>query len=256
MLSKFLDPKNRFAFKNLFGTHQHKDILIHFINDMIEFKDNAVIQSVEFIKPVRDPDISYAKQSIVDALCTDLHGKKYIVQLEVTDIDFFVKRAQYYAAKAYSSIQNLQEIIFFAITTFEMFPNKPEYKSDHVILDNGPDAKELKNFYYCFLELPKFKKTINELTTITDKWAYFLKNASYTTESELSAIVGNDPAIGHAYQAVNQFAWSLDDLSLYEQMVKRERDAQSIINQKKAEGFAEGFAQGKAERAKLASVHA
>lgn len=33
-LSKFLDPKNDVAFKKVFGSEKHKDILIHFINDI------------------------------------------------------------------------------------------------------------------------------------------------------------------------------------------------------------------------------
>ena len=32
-LSKFLDPKNDIAFRKIFGSEKHKDILIHFIND-------------------------------------------------------------------------------------------------------------------------------------------------------------------------------------------------------------------------------
>ena len=30
-LSKFLDPKNDVAFRKVFGSEQHKDIVIHFI---------------------------------------------------------------------------------------------------------------------------------------------------------------------------------------------------------------------------------
>ncbi len=34
MLTKFLDPKNDFAFKKVFGTEKNKDILIHFYEGM------------------------------------------------------------------------------------------------------------------------------------------------------------------------------------------------------------------------------
>ncbi len=251
MLSKFLDPKNDFAFKKIFGTQKHKEILIHFLNDMIEFKDNAVIENVEFLKTIQDPEIAFAKQSIVDILCLDQEGRKYIVEMQVANSEAFVKRAQYYASRAYSSqmaqgeaYHNLKEIIFLAITNFVMFEDKLEYKSDHVILDKKTYAHDLKDFYFCFLELPKFKKKFNELTTIVEKWAYFFKFASRTAESELNTIIGKDPVIGKAYEALNQYAWTPDDLDVYEQAVKRERDALSIINQKKAEGKAEGLAEG------------
>jgi len=45
-LSKFLDPKNDIAFKRVFGSENHKDILIHFINDILELKGNEQIVSM------------------------------------------------------------------------------------------------------------------------------------------------------------------------------------------------------------------
>jgi hypothetical protein len=48
MLSKFLDPKNDVAFKRIFGTEKHKNILIHFLNDMLGFSNKDKIQSISF----------------------------------------------------------------------------------------------------------------------------------------------------------------------------------------------------------------
>lgn len=227
MLSKFLDPKNDFAFKKIFGTAKHKDILIHFLNDMIDFKGNAVIKEVSFLKTSQDPDVAFAKQSIVDVLCTDQYGRQYIVEMQVARTQAFVKRAQYYAAKAYANqmnrgedYHNLKEIIFLAITDFVMFPEKADYKSDHVILDKNSHEQDLKDFYFCFLELPKFKKKIHELKTIVEKWAYFFKNAPSTTEEDLRKLIGNDLVIGQAYEALNQFSWKPEDLQTYEQELK------------------------------------
>ena len=45
-LSKFLDPKNDIAFKKVFGSEKHKDILIHFINDILELNGNNQIEGV------------------------------------------------------------------------------------------------------------------------------------------------------------------------------------------------------------------
>ena len=72
----------------------------------------------------------------------DDFGNYYIVEMQVAKDKTFIKRAQYYAAKAYSSqlnvgenYNNLKEIIFLAIIDFELFPDKKDFKSDHVILD-------------------------------------------------------------------------------------------------------------------------
>src|SRR5580698_4202510 len=106
MLSKFLDPKNDVAFRKIFGSERNKDILIHFLNDMIIFKEAAPIEDVTFLKTIQDPEISAKKTSIVDILCKDIKGNQYIVEMQVAKEKGFEKRAQYYAAKAYISQAN------------------------------------------------------------------------------------------------------------------------------------------------------
>ncbi len=70
-LSRFLDPKNDFAFKQIFGTEKNKDILIHFLNDVLGYKKEEQIIEVTFLKTAQDPDIAIYKQSIVDVMCKD-----------------------------------------------------------------------------------------------------------------------------------------------------------------------------------------
>jgi len=53
---KFLDPKNDVAFKKIFGTERNKDILIHFLNDILDFKGKRPIREVTFLKTVQDPE--------------------------------------------------------------------------------------------------------------------------------------------------------------------------------------------------------
>lgn len=254
MLAKFLDPKNDVAFKRIFGTEKHKNILIHFLNDMLDFSNEKKIQQISFLKPTQDPDIASKKQSIVDVLCTDEKGCQYIVEMQVARTTGFEKRAQYYAAKAYVSQMNsgeayhkLKEIIFLAITDFVMFADKKEYKSDHVILDKNSYSQDLKDFYFCFLELPKFNKSIDELQTMVEKWTYFFKYAAHTNEAEVEKITGSDEVIRQAYEVLNQFSWSAEELNTYEQEKKREMDAQAILLQQKLEGIAEGMEKGRAE---------
>jgi predicted transposase/invertase (TIGR01784 family) len=237
-LGKFLDPKNDFAFKRIFGTEKNKDILIHFLNDMLGFTGKDQIKTVSFLKTAQDPEIAAKKQSLIDVLCVDEVGRQYIVEMQVARTRGFEKRAQYYAAKAYSRQLNegdkyhkLKEIIFLAITSFVMFPDKTAYKSDHVILDKETHSHDLKDFYFSFLELPKFTKTIDELESVVEKWAYFFKHAEETHEKELEKIIGSDHVIQRAYEELNRFSWSEIELNTYEQEEKRERDAQAILDQ-------------------------
>ncbi|AAS14247.1 conserved hypothetical protein [Wolbachia endosymbiont of Drosophila melanogaster] len=80
-LSKFLDPKLDLTFKKIFGTEKNKNILIHFLNDILGFTEINTIQEVEFLSTIQDAEIASKKQSIVDVLCRDENGVQVIVEM-------------------------------------------------------------------------------------------------------------------------------------------------------------------------------
>jgi len=256
-ISKFLNPKNDYAFKRIFGTKKNQDILIHFINDMLGFSGDAAIKEVTFLQTDQNPEIAAARQSSVDVMCTDERDRQYIVEMQVAKGLGFEKRAQYYAAKAYSSqlmerdrYINLKEIIFVAITDFIMLPDKAEYKSNHVVLDKKTYSHDLKDFSFTFLELPKFNKSIDQLSNIVEKWTYFFKHAEETSEDDLAQLIGSDSVIKRAYEELNRFSWTKEELNTYEQEEKRELDTLAIREQLLAEGEAIGEARNRIEVAK------
>jgi predicted transposase/invertase (TIGR01784 family) len=263
MLTKFLNPKNDVAFKKIFGSEKNKDILIHFLNDMITFKERGPIKEVTFLKNNQDPEIASKKTSIVDILCKDEKGNTYIVEMQIAKEKGFQKRAQYYASKAYASqmhageeYQDLKEIIFLAIiSNFTLFPKKKHYKSDHVLLDKEDLENDLKDFSFTFLELSKFNKTIDQLSNMIEKWSYFFKHAEETSEKDFQKIIAHDPIIERAYEELNRFSWNEQELLTYEQAEKYEGAYRASMLQKfdegKLEGEKLGIEKGKLEGEKL-----
>ncbi|WP_353276253.1 Rpn family recombination-promoting nuclease/putative transposase [Wolbachia endosymbiont (group A) of Pipizella viduata] len=264
--SKFLDPKNDVAFRRIFGTEKNKGILIHFLNDILGFTGKNEIKDIEFLSTIQDPDIAAKKQSIVDVLCRDENGVQVIVEMQVAKTKGFEKRAQYYAAKAYSrqadkgdQYQDLKEIIFIAIADCVLFPNKSEYKSKHTIRDEDTNEHDLKDFYFIFIELPKFPKTKeDQLESIVEKWIYFFKYADKTSEEELEKIIGSDLIIKKAYEELNRFNWSEKEFIAYEQEIKRILDEQAVLAQKvddaTEKGIQIGHEKGREEGEKQAKI--
>ncbi|KAB2977747.1 MULTISPECIES: Rpn family recombination-promoting nuclease/putative transposase [unclassified Wolbachia] len=167
----------------------------------------------------------------------------------------FEKRAQYYAAKAYSSqadqgdeYHNLKEIIFIAVADCIIFPDKAEYKSNHTIRDENTNEHDLKDLYFVFIELPKFTKTKeDQLENIVEKWCYFFRYAAETREEDLDKIVGSDVIIKRAYEEMNKFNWSEEELLAYEQRKKRIMDEIAAFAEKFDEGIRLGHAKGRQE---------
>jgi predicted transposase/invertase (TIGR01784 family) len=258
MLSKFLDPKNDFAFKKIFGSEKNQDILISFLNDVLLFTGKLPIVSVTFLPTIQDAETASKKTSIIDVLCKDEKGCTYIVEMQVAKSKGFEKRAQYYASKAYSSqakkggqYQDLKEVIFLAIADYDMFPEKKAYKSDHVILDRVTYEQDLKDFSFTFIELPKFNIPLDKLSSLQEKWCYFFKYADETSPQDLKELIKNNPALAKAYEELDKAYWSDLELNSYEAAEKRAKDYISSLEQKFDEGLekgkAEGLEKGKAE---------
>ncbi|MFP3022187.1 MAG: PD-(D/E)XK nuclease family transposase, partial [Wolbachia sp.] len=75
-----------------------------------------------------------------------------------------------------------------------------------------------KDFYFIFIELPKFPKTKeDQLSSIVEKWVYFFRYADETSEEELERIIGSDLIIKRAYEELNRFNWSEKEFIAYEQ---------------------------------------
>ena len=262
MLDKFLDPKNDLAFKRVFGSEKNKDILIQFLNDILDHQYIGEIRAITFLPAIQEPEVAANKQSIVDVLCQDQHGVQYIVEMQVTATTGFQKRAQYYASKAYSGqlfegddYQKLRDVIFLAITNFTMFPEESAIKSDHLILNSDTYTHKLQGLRFTFIELPKFTKKIEELTSIRDKWYYYLKYAPSTTPEAYWQLVKDSPALKRAYDELERFSWSAEELTKYDQIIKRDKDNASawIAQFQKGEekgiekGLKKGRQEGKAE---------
>ncbi|WP_353271336.1 Rpn family recombination-promoting nuclease/putative transposase [Wolbachia endosymbiont (group A) of Alloplasta piceator] len=236
-LSKFLDPKLDLTFKKIFGTERNKNILIHFLNDILGCTEVNTIQEVEFLSTIMDPEIASDKQSIVDVLCRDSSGNSYIIEMQLTRDKGFEKRAQLYAAKAYSrqadksgKYVDLKKIFFIAISNCTLFPDKLDYISSHTIRDEKTNEHDLKDFQFIFIELPKFPKSrAEQLESVVDRWLFFFKYADETTDEDLRKIAEKSPIIKLAYDELDKFHWNEKDLIAYEERIMDLRKEEAIL---------------------------
>ena len=78
-VQKFGDPTNDIVFKKMFANEHNKDLLIDFINKTVPDKK---VKEVVYLPTNLEPDIRSKKQSILDVLCIDENGSKYIVEMQ------------------------------------------------------------------------------------------------------------------------------------------------------------------------------
>ena len=204
----FINPKTDFAFKKIFCPKQSKDILISFLNSILD-DSHPTIKYWEILNPYLVPKIRGLKDTYLDVKAKITGKKTVIIEMQVLNLEGFEKRILYNAAKSYSTQLDsgedytlLNPVIALTITDFEMFSGldkvisrfllkEKEYLIDYPIYD----------IELVFVELPKFQKIISELVTLTDKWLYFLKSANNL--DVVPEIMEEVPEINKAFVVAN-----------------------------------------------------
>jgi len=234
---KFVDPKTDIAFKKIFGSEAHKNILIEFLNEILQL-EYAIVE-VAILNPYQAPKIKGLKESLLDIRARDQKGAEFIIEMQVEKEISFYKRAIYYSSKAYSqqlqkteAYHRLKPVIFLGILDFTIFDNDSPF-SRHLILNKDNHQHDLKDLEFNFIELPKFKKSESELETVADKWLYFIKNAD-----NLERVPNNvdSEALKDAYNIASQYKWTEHELDIYEYQGLQLGKIRGIIETAKIDG--------------------
>lgn len=252
---QFLNPCNDVAFKKIFGSEGHKNVTISFLNSILEYKNERAIVDIEFHNTEQKRLVKEKKDTILDILCKDQSGNRYIVEIQVERVKAFDKRMVYYGAKTYAmqlgkkqSYHKLMPVVVVAILDFIMFADKKNYKSIHQVLDDKTYEHDLHELSFAFVELPKFLKEEHELISDEDKWLYFLK---WISKKDHVPAPLNEGEFEEACNAAERMTWSEDELNAYDDAIVRATDIQGSLELAyeagEAYGEAKGEARGKAE---------
>ncbi len=224
---RFVDIKNDVAFRKIFGDENKTEVIISFINAILDLPAGRRITSVEINNTFQLPPIIGLKASIVDVRVTDQNDSSYIVEMQVEEKQGFDKRLQYYTAKRYVSqistgeqYPELKPVIFIAILDYNL-TNSKDYTSRHLILDKKTNEHCLKDFEYNFVELKKFNKNLEDITELSDKWIYFLKHSDKLDEIPEHI---KDKGLTEAYKSANTHSWSKEELEDYDYAAMRKQD--------------------------------
>ncbi len=247
----FISPKTDFAFKKIFGSSQSKNILISFLNGLL-YEGELTIQDLTILDPYQAPRIEGLKDSYLDVKAELIDGQKVIIEMQVLNILGLKQRVLYNAAKSFSNQLKIGEgytlldpVIALTITDFEMFEHSDRVVSRYGMKDKADSTDYSNDIELVFAELPKFTKGIDELTTLTDKWLYFLKEASRL--ESVPASLDQEPAIHDAFEIARESRLTREEMEAIDRQAIYIHDNRNSILLGRMEGKAEGKAEGRAE---------
>ena len=251
----FADPRTDFAFKRIFGSEEHKDILIAFLNDMLELDGEHRIVRVDLLSPELRPPVAEMKLSIVDVRCMDARGVKYVVEMQVLQVEGFEKRVVYNVAKAYVNqigpghdYPRLNDVVGITVCDFPLWPDiggcRVPMLSRWRMTEQHSGANGLGQIQLVFLELPKYD-TSRPPHTMVEKWAYFFRE---TGNLKVVPEVLVEPPFRTALDIARLAAFTVDEWDGYINAgiaIQNERGALSFAEKRgRAEGRTEGRTEG------------
>lgn len=239
-----LDPKNDVVFQKIFGSPENEDILISFLNAILEETEKEKIKHIEYVDTkLSDIEIVDDKIGILDVRVITEKGIQINVEIQLINRYNMINRTLFYWSRLYSSqikrgenYKKLNKTITINILNFNYIDSKKYHTSYHLYEDDDKimltDILEVQ-----FVELPKFLEQNPELNSNLNKWLAFLTKP----EKEVMEVAEmGEPAIRKAITVLDMLSRDPETVRLAELRMKKILDEKSMIDGAKEEGKAEG----------------
>ncbi len=261
--SRPINPFVDWGFKYLFGRDESKDLMIGFLNLLLN--PEVPIREIHYLNPEIVPDRPDMKRCVLDVVCEDEEGDQYLVEMQKASRSDMANRLVYYACRLidrmgrhsrewdYSMIKRVYAICLMNFT----YEENPHLRSDIKLCNthDGGVYSELMNIIT--LQIPCIHaKNLDGCRETYEKLLYLLKSMSKkmkTTEELLAEI----DALKHIPEETKAMFRRVvttveDDLTEdqwrdYELDLDKYQNMMIEIETGKAEGRAEGLAEGLAE---------
>jgi predicted transposase/invertase (TIGR01784 family) len=251
-MMSFMDPKSDTGFKKLFGNKDHTDIIKSFLNAILKRSGKDAIQTISFAETENLRHPIEGKQTLLDMHAIDGNGHHYIIEMQNKYQKFYIERTQYYSSFVFSEQLNpnlyfdkLLPVISISILNHTFFDHHTDVISNHTLMDmkHKTITSMFQTFHY--IELPKFKKTIEKCLSLEDKWLFFMQQAEKC--HAIPEQVSQSKELVTAFKLLERMSWTHSDMADY----IREQDSagyeQRVIAGAKELGEKKGRAEGKAE---------
>ena len=258
-----------FMFKRLFGSEANKDVLIGFLNMILE---DVHIVDVDFIPTEHLGLTEQDRKAVFDISCTCDDGRTLIIEMQKGFQEHFRERAVYYtsfpineqgrkAKEEFVKVQSgndanaefkwdysLKPVTVVAILNF-MFDHdsswpKDRYHSSYRLREDCTNEVMTEVVRYAFLELGRFRKRLSELETLFEKWMYLLKHIHEMTSIPEKF---SEPLFKRLFMLAEIDKFTPEEKKQYIKSLENMGDFRNIINTAAEEAKQQGHAEGRAE---------
>lgn len=247
-MESYINPLTDFGFKKLFGTEPNKELLIDFLNQILDKK----IKDLSYATNEQLGNTLVDRRAVFDLYCISETGERFIVEMQKAKQNFFKDRSVFYATfpiqeQAKASEWNFKLDAVYLVGILDFVFDKEEKEDDfihYVALKNQNGITFYDKLHFVYIELPRFKKKIDELNSQQDKWLYVLRHLQ-----SLKAMPDplKEPVFEKLFHSAALANMNIEERKSYESSLKYYRDMQNVVETGRMEGRMEGRIEGKIE---------
>ena len=255
--ARYIDPMIDWSFKRLFGSEVNKDILIEFLKVIFPEFD---IKDITYLPSEQLGIMEKDRRAVFDVICRASDGKEFLVEVQRGAQEHFFERALFYTSfpilkqgkKAMAEEERdtkkpwnfqLDGVFFLGILDYKhLEDNRIEHR---YWLREGTTGETMTDkLKFVFVEVAKFDKSEDELTTDLDKWLYMLKNLSRLLDRPAAL---RDKIFKRFFDAAEFASLDDEDKKKYISNMQTARDTYNQIEYAKKKGREEGLMEGREE---------
>ena len=258
IIDRYVNFYTDFAFKKLFGTEMNKDLLISFLNALLQGRE--VVLDVNYLNTEHLGTQEYDRRAVFDVYCKNDKGEVFLVEMQKGEQQFFKDRSIYYSTFAIREQAprgewnyELKGVYTIGILNF-CFDKEREgnYYHEVKLMDTATKEVFYDKLVFIYLEMHKFTKQENELESLFDKWLYVIRNLAALMERPR---VLQEKVFAHLFEAAEIAKFSRVERYEYEESLKAYRDWFSVMataelrgeERGKEKGLKEGLEKGRIE---------
>ena len=200
-LGELLNPKVDFVFKQIFGSEDHQDVLLSFLNAVFEDAGQPLVTHVEILNPFLEKDALSDKMSVLDVKARTEAGVLVDIEIQLQNRRNMEQRTLFYWAKLFQgqssegdSYRALHKAVTVNVLDFDYLATERCHSTFHLHEDvTGLMLTDLLEVH--FVELRKLKAHSAALGRHLARWMLFLTTK---TREGLEALAMEEPAMQKA----------------------------------------------------------
>lgn len=243
---KYVNFYTDFAFKKLFGTEVNKDLLISFLNSLLQGREE--IKDITYLNTEHLGTQEYDRRAVFDVYCQNERGEYFLVEMQKGEQQFFKDRSVYYSTFAIREQAprgewnyGLKGIYTIGILNFCFDKKDADYYHEVKLLDIATKEVFYDKLTFIYLEMPKFTKTENELESLFDKWLYAIRHLASLMDRPR---VLQEKVFQRLFEAAEIAKFDPQERYEYEESLKAYRDWFSVMETAEIRGEEKGFNRG------------